>query len=69
MELLLDDEQSEELCSVMKQIEEMCPDELQEIFQEGDSHAVGSWCGSWTNLMQRKTFLKIKSKMVSILRH
>ena len=41
MELLLDDEQSEELCGVMKKIEETCSDKLQEIFQEGDSHAVG----------------------------
>ena len=41
IELLLDDEQSEELCGVMKKIEETCSDKLQEIFQEGDSHAVG----------------------------
>ena len=39
MELLLDDEQSEELSNVMKKIEETCPDELQAIFQEGDSQA------------------------------
>ena len=41
IELLLDDEQSEELCGVMKKIVETCSDKLQEIFQEGDSHAVG----------------------------
>ena len=34
-------EQSEELCNVMKKIEETCPDKLQEIFQEGDTCAVG----------------------------
>ena len=38
---MLDDEQSEELCGVMKKIEETCSDKLQEIFQEGGSHAVG----------------------------
>ena len=38
---MLDDEQYEELCNVMKKIEETCPDKLQEIFQEGDTHAVG----------------------------
>lgn len=41
LELPLDDEQSDELCNVMKMIEETCPDELDKIFQEGDDHAVG----------------------------
>jgi len=42
MELLLDNEQSEELCTLMKTIEETCPDKLQEIFQEGENHSVGN---------------------------
>ena len=41
LELPLDNEQSDELCNVMKTIEEACPDELDKIFQEGDDHAVG----------------------------
>jgi len=32
MELLLDNEKSEELCTLMKTIEETCPDKFQEIF-------------------------------------
>ena len=41
-ELLLDCEQSEELCTLMKTIEETCPDKLQEIFQEGENHSIGN---------------------------
>ena len=42
LELPLDDEQSDELCDVMKKIEETCPDELTKIFKEGDDNVVGN---------------------------
>ena len=65
IELLLDDEQSEELCNVMKKIEETCPDKLQEIFQEGDTHAVGKLVrDSWEldKLNAKENFFKDQIK-------
>jgi len=41
LDVPLDDEQSDELCAIMKRIEETYSNELDKIFQEGDDHAVG----------------------------
>ena len=38
-ELVLDDEQNAEMCSVMEATQ---PDELEKLFKEGDEHGVGS---------------------------
>ena len=38
-ELVLDDEQNAEICSVMEATQ---PDELEKLFKEGDEHGVGS---------------------------
>jgi len=61
MELLLDNEQSEELSTLMKVIEETCPDKLQEVFQEGDNYSVGNLVrDSWelNKLHAKESFLK-----------
>ena len=39
-ELVLDDEQNAEMCSVMEATQP--PDELEKLFKEGDEHGVGS---------------------------
>ena len=40
-ELPLDNEQDDEMQGVMSTIELMCPDELEELFAEGEKHGVG----------------------------
>ena len=65
LELPLDDEQSDELCNVMKMIEETCPDQLR---QEGDDHAFGDLVrDSWEvdKLNAKGNCLKINAKMAS----
>ena len=65
MELLLDNDQSEELCNIMKTIEESCPDELQQVFQEGENHSVGNQVrDSWEldKLHAKESFFKDQIK-------
>lgn len=61
LELPLDDEQSDELCNVMKMIEETCPDELDK--KEMIMLLVTLW--EVDKLNAKANFLKINTKMVS----
>jgi len=68
LELPLDDEQFDELCDVMKKIEETCPDELTKIFREGGDNVVGNrvhdfWETDKPNA--KNNFLRTNTKMVS----
>jgi len=65
LELPLDDEQSDELCDVMKKIEETCSDELAKIFKEGDDHIMGNRvCDFWEadKLNAKNNFFKDQDK-------
>ena len=50
-ELVLDDEQNAEMCSVMKATQ---PDELEKLFKEGDEHGVGSLMKSIKIMVHRQ---------------
>ena len=65
LDVPLDDDQSDELCDVIKRIEETCPNELDKIFQEGDDRAVGDLVrNSWEadKLNGKKSFFKDQHK-------
>ena len=65
LDVPLDDDQSDELCDVIKRIEETCPNELDKIFQEGDDHAAGDLVrNSWEadKLNGKKSFFKDQHK-------
>lgn len=65
LDVPLDEEQSDELCDIMKSIEETCPNELDKIFQEGDDHAVGDLVrNSWEadKLNAKNRFLRTSKK-------
>lgn len=65
LDVPLDEEQSDELCDIMKSIKETCPNELDKIFQEGDDHAVGDLVrNSWEadKLNAKNKFFKDQQK-------
>ena len=57
-EITLDDDQHDDLCEIVKKIEQISKDDLEKVFCEGDIHGVGDkvreiWVTDWRQQLQQ----------------